>query len=75
MYAKMHPKMTKYALKYTPILSVFDRKIFTQFRQHFSQENEVPNLQRPRFDQFSEKIKNFRKKFQNMEYASKNGKI
>jgi len=50
MYAKMHPKMAKYALKYTPIFSVFDRKIFTQFRQHFSQENEVPNLQRPRFD-------------------------
>jgi len=50
MYAKMHPKMAKYALKYTPILSVFDQKIFTQFRQRFSQENEIPNLQRPRFD-------------------------
>ena len=41
---KMHPKIAKYALKYTPIISVFDRKIFIQFRQRFLQENEVPNL-------------------------------
>ena len=41
----------KYALKYTPILSVFERKIFIQFRQRFSQENEVSNLQSAPKDQ------------------------
>ena len=51
MYAKIHPKMAKYALKYTPIFSEFDLKIFTQFRQRFSQENEVPNLQSAHKDQ------------------------